>query len=86
MWRRVQRRHFIDYHYGEAKRTLASRLRAKYQLPSEVVTQARHPAEETSSVITVTNDPVEAVTGADIIHTDEVRDQHAGQGAKRPSD
>lgn len=41
-----------------------------YQLSDEVVAQARHLAEETSAVITVTHDPVEAVTGADIIYTD----------------
>lgn len=43
---------------------------AGYELPDDVVTQARHLAEETSSVITVTHDPAEAVAGADIIYTD----------------
>lgn len=43
---------------------------AGYQLPSQVVSQARDLAEETSSVIAVTSDPGEAVAGADIIYTD----------------
>ncbi|MFN8453125.1 MAG: ornithine carbamoyltransferase [Anaerolineae bacterium] len=43
---------------------------AGYELPVEVVTQARHLAEETSALITVTHNPAEAVAGADIIYTD----------------
>ncbi|GAB4409196.1 MAG: ornithine carbamoyltransferase [Anaerolineae bacterium] len=41
-----------------------------YELPAEVVTAARHLAEETSAMISVTHNPAEAVTGADVIYTD----------------
>ncbi len=43
---------------------------AGYELPGEVVAQARRLAEATGSTISVTRDPVEAVAGADIIYTD----------------
>lgn len=41
-----------------------------YDLPAEVVTAARHLAEETSAMISVTHDAAEAVAGADVIYTD----------------
>ncbi|MBE7475028.1 MAG: ornithine carbamoyltransferase [Anaerolineales bacterium] len=41
-----------------------------YELPAEVVTAARHLAEETNAMISVTHNPAEAVTGADVIYTD----------------
>jgi ornithine carbamoyltransferase len=41
-----------------------------YQLPPEILSEAQSLAEETEALITVTNNPVEAVTGADIIYTD----------------
>ncbi len=41
-----------------------------YELPAQVVGAARHLAEETSVVITVTHDPIEVVAEADVIYTD----------------
>jgi ornithine carbamoyltransferase len=41
-----------------------------YQLPPRVLGEARSLAEETEVDILVTNDPVEAVSGADVIYTD----------------
>lgn len=41
-----------------------------YELPAKVLAVARDLAEETHAEIMVTSDPVEAVTGADIIYTD----------------
>jgi ornithine carbamoyltransferase len=41
-----------------------------YELSTQVLGQAQHLAEETSSGITVTHDPAEAVTGADVVYTD----------------
>ena len=41
-----------------------------YQLPAKILAEAQNSAEETAAMITVTNDPAEAVTGADIIYTD----------------
>lgn len=41
-----------------------------YQLPPKILAEAQDAAEETEAKITVTNDPTDAVTGADIIYTD----------------
>lgn len=41
-----------------------------YQLPSQILGEAKSLAEETEVDILVTNDPVEAVSGADVIYTD----------------
>jgi len=41
-----------------------------YQLPPKILAEAQDAAEETEAMITVTNDPAEAVTDADIIYTD----------------
>jgi ornithine carbamoyltransferase len=41
-----------------------------YALSAEVVTAARHLAEETNAMISVTHNAAEAVTGADVIYTD----------------
>jgi ornithine carbamoyltransferase len=41
-----------------------------YTLSSTVVDAARHLAKETGAELSVTQDPVEAVTGADVIYTD----------------
>ncbi|MFQ5611477.1 MAG: ornithine carbamoyltransferase [Anaerolineae bacterium] len=41
-----------------------------YELPDEVLNRGRAFAEETEIHITVTNDPVQAVAGADIVYTD----------------
>ena len=41
-----------------------------YQLPPQILSEAQNIAEETKAIIAVTNDPAEAVTGADIIYTD----------------
>ncbi len=43
---------------------------AHYALPAQVVDHARQLAEETEVHITISQDPAEAVTGADIIYTD----------------
>lgn len=42
----------------------------KYQLPAEILAEAKNLAEETHALITVTNNPAEAVAGADIVYTD----------------
>ncbi len=41
-----------------------------YQLPPKILSAAKHFAEETEVDISVTDDPAEAVAGADIIYTD----------------
>jgi ornithine carbamoyltransferase len=41
-----------------------------YELSARVLGDAQHLAEETRAVITVTHDPAEAVTGADVVYTD----------------
>jgi ornithine carbamoyltransferase len=41
-----------------------------YELPAEVLAQARHLAETTGATITTTHDPAEAAAGAAVIYTD----------------
>lgn len=41
-----------------------------YEMNEEIVARAQKVAAETGSIITLTNDPIEAVTAADILYTD----------------
>jgi len=41
-----------------------------YELPDKVLQEAQQDAEHTGAYISITNDPVEAVTDADILYTD----------------
>ncbi len=41
-----------------------------YQCPEEVVQNAKRNAQETGAGVTITNDPAEAIAGADVVYTD----------------